>query len=270
MEVKNLPVDRIKIGENSRLLFSKEDLSELMGSIKKIGLLEPIGVFKSGRSYEVAYGNRRLAAIKNLGQAEISCIIVNKDKMDMKDVMNLAENLQRKNITPLEAGRWIDLIMKRKGLSRKEVSVLVGRPVSYIDCCLSVYRDVPEKYRFNITEGKRSKENQLAISTAHKIVSAARSAKMSRKAIEKCFDMAMEIKPQEREIKHMVNSVRLKKKLVKKEEIRTINLKIIGNKDEIDVLKRKHVDTGKYSSVSALVAAILRGESHVKIKSANF
>lgn len=54
MQVKELPVNKIKLGRNSRLDIKNEELSGLMQSIESEGLLQPIGVVKRGRGYEVA------------------------------------------------------------------------------------------------------------------------------------------------------------------------------------------------------------------------
>ena len=64
-----------------------EELEELMVSIKKNKIIEPLIVrpFSSASKYEVILGHRRLDALKRLGVKEVSVII--KDLTDEQEIM---------------------------------------------------------------------------------------------------------------------------------------------------------------------------------------
>jgi ParB family chromosome partitioning protein len=107
MEVVKLKISEVVLKDNSRGQIG-DDLSELMSSIKTHGLLQPIGVIKSkrGKKYEVVYGNRRYNAVKKLGIKTIQAVILKVNDAD-KLILNLVENIQRKDVPVSEQARYI-------------------------------------------------------------------------------------------------------------------------------------------------------------------
>ncbi len=177
IEIKELPMNKIKIGRNSRLAVSKEDLSGLMQSINSTGLLEPIGVIKSQKhqgSYEIAYGNRRFMAFSKLGLHSIPAVIHEYKNESDVDVKNLTENVQRRNISLAEIGRYAS-ILEGEGLGKKELAVRLGVSINYLDACLNAYKDVPKEYREDLqvqTSGSAPEPGKISIMTAKAIVNA--------------------------------------------------------------------------------------------------
>lgn len=80
------------------------NLDELVESISKIGLLQPI-VVRANRSnnFEVVAGNRRLKACKTLGWSRIACHLVELDDKQAFEA-SIIENLQRNTLDPIEEG----------------------------------------------------------------------------------------------------------------------------------------------------------------------
>ncbi len=114
-------------GDVTRMEITTEDIQELASSIEEQGLLQPILVNKSGDRYEIVAGDRRFRAHKMLKRTKIMCKIVDVDPETVA-LQRAMENLQRKNLTPLEEGviyinlnvshgLSIDEIAKRSGLS---------------------------------------------------------------------------------------------------------------------------------------------------------
>src|SRR3972149_7197149 len=77
------------------------DLDELMASISKVGLLQPIVVRPVEEGYEVVAGNRRFEACRRLGWIKIPCHIVELDDKEAFEV-SLVENVQRNMLNPVE------------------------------------------------------------------------------------------------------------------------------------------------------------------------
>lgn len=114
-----------------------EELEELMASIKKNKIIEPLIVrpFSSVGNYEVISGHRRLDALKRLGINEAPVII--KDLSNEEAVMMMVDsNLKRENILPsekafaykikLEAFRKLDkdgLTLSQLGTQRNDTYV---------------------------------------------------------------------------------------------------------------------------------------------------
>jgi hypothetical protein len=82
-------------------------VSELAGSIKEIGLIQPIIV---GSGNKLIAGQHRLAAFKQLSLTEIPCIRVTADTLVM-ELMTIDENLIRSELHYIERG---DQLKRRK------------------------------------------------------------------------------------------------------------------------------------------------------------
>lgn len=114
-----------------QLIASKEPLNSdvvdrLSGSIKDLGLLNPITVLKGTKdSFNVIAGNHRLAACKKLGWSEISANVVELNELDA-ELATIDENLIRKELTVLERAELLQRrneILEAKGQRAKK-----GRP----------------------------------------------------------------------------------------------------------------------------------------------
>lgn len=90
-----------------RKKFEEEKLQQLQESINNHGLLQPIIVEPVGDRYRVVAGERRFRAIQNLGWQNVPVkIIENLD--DIKRIqIQIAENLNREDITPLERSKAV-------------------------------------------------------------------------------------------------------------------------------------------------------------------
>lgn len=95
-----VPVDDIDVGERDRV--DMGDLAELAASIRSVGLLHPVVITAS---WQLVAGDRRLAAVRELGWREVPVTIV--DLASAADVLKaeLDENTCRKALTPDEASR---------------------------------------------------------------------------------------------------------------------------------------------------------------------
>lgn len=100
-----VPLNEIQVKEQIRKDFEDEDnsLSELAESIKQRGVLQPILLrpAPNGMGYELVAGERRFRASKLAGLSSIPAHIKNMTDEEAEDAQ-LAENIQRKNLTQLE------------------------------------------------------------------------------------------------------------------------------------------------------------------------
>lgn len=105
-----VPIADIIPGDNDRLAFNQDALQELADSIASIGLAQPITVrpmYHDGEplgTFEIVAGERRFRACKLLGWSEIPAIVRALTDTEAAGIM-LAENLQRVDISPLEAAK---------------------------------------------------------------------------------------------------------------------------------------------------------------------
>ena len=75
------------------------DLSQLMESMKKYGLLSPVIVT---RKNELVAGHRRLESARRLGWKTVTVAVVNRESDLEKLELEIEENIQRKDFTPDE------------------------------------------------------------------------------------------------------------------------------------------------------------------------
>jgi len=98
-------IDEVKINEThlSRQALREDlgNLDELMASIDKVGLLQPIIVRPVEGEFEVVAGNRRFTACKRLGWIKILCHIVELDDKEAFEI-SLIENVQRNMLNHIE------------------------------------------------------------------------------------------------------------------------------------------------------------------------
>lgn len=185
------------IGENSRWRVDSNS-DELMESIKQHGILQPIVARKEDKV--VICGNRRLGATLKLGLDKIPVRYLSgvTDKQLM--LFNLTENMQRKDISSIEIGRWIDTMLKNKNfkINEKEISVSLGIPYTRVKTCLLAFKSLPPKFRSNITygiESKLRKNEDLPESIVFAILNFSRYYKpLDQKDVEDLFEATMKNK----------------------------------------------------------------------------
>ena len=273
VQFKELPMNKIKLGRNSRLAASKEDLSGLMQSINSLGLLEPIGVVKSadGKGFEVAYGNRRFMAFSKLGLHSIPAVIHERRNNNDVDVKNLAENVQRRNISLQEVGRYAS-ILEGEGLGKKELAVRMGVSVNYVDSCLTAYREVPAENREDLEPqvigGGRVTPGKITITAAKAIINQQKAVGMTKaqqgilyKAAKSDSRFTPENVPKyvaaiKRGAKDPIGDIKA---------IKTLTFRFMIDEKEYNKLISKHVTDGPFNSFSALIKAVLRGQKAVPI-----
>lgn len=119
-------VDRIALAEltvedgfNPRGEIDAEALADLVSSIKKDGILQPVLGYRNGDRVTLIAGHRRLAAAKKAGLKEIPILI--RDDLDPDDAAALAfdENEQRESMVAMARGKALRLQFKKHGSFKK-------------------------------------------------------------------------------------------------------------------------------------------------------
>jgi ParB family chromosome partitioning protein len=117
-----------------------EGLAELADSLRAHGLLQPIVVRRRGATYEVIAGHRRLEAAKLIGWAEIPAV-VREETDDQAYILTLVENLQREDLTPKEEAAALEVLVRERGWSTRQVGEAVKRSAMYVSRRLRVFDD---------------------------------------------------------------------------------------------------------------------------------
>ena len=114
-----------------RTYFDEESLRELASSIKELGVIQPITVRKIGDSFQLVSGERRFRASKLIGNNSIPAYIRTANDQEMLE-MALVENIQRKNLDPIEVALSYQRLIDEIQLTQEELSVRVGKKRSTV------------------------------------------------------------------------------------------------------------------------------------------
>lgn len=129
-----IPVDRLRANpEQPRRRFDETALGELADSVRRHGVLQPLLVSEGpDGGYVVIAGERRWRAARAAGLATVPAVI--RERLGAKDELALAlvENLQRRDLSPLEEARAFEHLRSEHGLSQAEIAEQVGRDRSTI------------------------------------------------------------------------------------------------------------------------------------------
>lgn len=103
------------------------DLSDLMSSIAKHGVLEPLLVRRiNGGRYELVSGERRFHAAMQVGLTEVPCIELQVDDGHALEIA-LVENLQRQDLNPFEEAEGFQTLVAKYDYTHDQVADAVGR-----------------------------------------------------------------------------------------------------------------------------------------------
>ena len=115
-----------------RTYFDEEALRELANSIKELGVIQPITVRKlEGNKFQLVSGERRYRASKLIGSKTIPAYIRLANDQEMLE-MALVENIQRKNLDPIEVALSYQRLIDEIQLTQEELSTRVGKKRSTV------------------------------------------------------------------------------------------------------------------------------------------
>lgn len=152
--VEELNVKKIRHSIHS-LRSELGDVDELMASILKIGLLEPVIVRPSEQGFEVVAGNRRLEACGRLGMRKIPCHVVVFDDKEAYEA-SLVENLQRKTLDPIEEAEAFKRYVDDYGYGGvSELAKRIGMSISYVSRRIALL-DLPQSVREELLRRRKA------------------------------------------------------------------------------------------------------------------
>lgn len=110
-----------------RTNFNEEALRELASSIRELGVIQPITVRKQeGNRFQLVSGERRYRASKLIGLKTIPAYVRLANDQEMLE-MALVENIQRKDLDPIEVALSYRQLIEEIKLTQEQLSVRVGK-----------------------------------------------------------------------------------------------------------------------------------------------
>lgn len=117
--------------EQPRKNFDEDSLNELAESIKLHGVIQPIVVVPVGRRFMIIAGERRFRASKIAGKTSIPAVIRHYTSQQIKEI-SLIENLQREDLSPIEAARAIKVLMNEFNMTQEMAADRIGKSRSAV------------------------------------------------------------------------------------------------------------------------------------------
>jgi len=138
-----------------RTNFSEEALNELAGSIKEMGVIQPITVRKvDDGKYQLITGERRYRAAKMANLSKIPAFVRIADDQAMLE-MALVENIQREDLDAIEVAISYQRLIEECRLTQENLSGRVGKKRATISNYLRLLK-LPAEIQLGIRDKKIS------------------------------------------------------------------------------------------------------------------
>lgn len=139
------------------------DLESLAASITEQGIIEPLIVNKEGAlSYTIVSGERRFHAAKLAGLTRIPCITRNLEKNEILEIA-LVENLQRKDLHPLEEADGLENLFQQFRYTHDQIAKKLGKSRSTVTETLTLAKLTDQVRQAAMDAGISAKSVLLAV-----------------------------------------------------------------------------------------------------------
>jgi ParB family chromosome partitioning protein len=146
--------------------FDQEAIAELARSIEETGILQPLVVVPEGNHYKIVVGERRWRAAQKIGLAKVPAIVRHLTEEEQIEV-SLVENLQRKDLNPIEVALSYQKLIQELNYTQDTVAKKVGKSRASVANTIRLLKLPPEIQRM-VAEGKISTGHARALITLEK------------------------------------------------------------------------------------------------------
>ena len=159
---REVPVNLVRANPlQPRTAFQAREMSQLVESVKAVGILQPLIVRRVGASYELVAGERRLRAAQMSG---LSVVPVVERQVSDDDMLTIAliENLQREDLNPIEKAKGFKRMVEQANLTQEEAARRIGKDRSTIANFIRLL-DLPESVQHVVSRGTISMGHARAL-----------------------------------------------------------------------------------------------------------
>jgi len=174
--------------EQPRKDFDDETLQELAESIRLHGVIQPLIVVQKGQHYQIIAGERRWRAAKLAGLKEVPVIVRDYDAHQIAEV-SLIENIQRKDLNPIEEAEAYRKLMEDYELTQEALSERISKNRSAIANTLRLLK-LPEDLKQLVAEGQLSEGHA-------KVLLGVEDEALQREAAEKIIKEGLSVRQTE-------------------------------------------------------------------------
>jgi len=140
-----------------------QELIEIADSIRENGVIQPLIITKDKESdkYFLIAGERRLKAAQLAGLKTVPIVIKESSPLEMLELA-LIENIQRKDLNPLEEAYAFQQMIEEFGISQDEIAQKIGLNRVTITNKIRLLT-IPEEVKEDILNGKLSEGHARAL-----------------------------------------------------------------------------------------------------------
>lgn len=179
--------------DQPRKNFVEEELKDLASSIEKYGIIQPLLLKKKEDKYEIIAGERRFRAAKLAGLEKVPAIV--KDITDHESSrIAIIENIQRKDLNPVEEAMSYRHLLDSQDLTQKELAEEIGKSRQYIGNTIRLLNLDPrvlkllEEEKISVSHGKKLlsiKDGDRQYKEAMKIIKDSLPVNNNKKSVKK-------------------------------------------------------------------------------------
>ena len=137
-QIKEIQISEIKVGEHEQRLEAEDsDIDGLASSIRRLGVLVPLILEKTGDSFQLVSGHRRILAAIRVGLSSVPCIVKSGVKIDAGEV-TFAENFFRKDLSPVELACALKDCLDQEKMTVKELAAGFHRSEHWVHSMIAI------------------------------------------------------------------------------------------------------------------------------------
>lgn len=163
-DITQIPTNQLEPNPlQPRGIINPDSVAELVESIREHGILEPLIIAQTPAGYQIIAGERRWRAARILKLAYVPAIIKKTTPLQMLE-MAIVENVQRKDLNPIERAKAFLRLKEEFGLDNTAIAKKVSKSVPYVINCLKLLT-LPDALKDGLLSGLISEGHARALSS---------------------------------------------------------------------------------------------------------
>ena len=223
-----------------REVFDERALKELAVSIREHGVIQPIIVRSVNGKYEIIAGERRYKASALAGLTKIPAIIRDLDDKESSKVA-LLENLQRKNLNPIEEARTYHKILEIDEMTQEALAKTMGKSQSAVANKIRLLT-LPEDIQEALLKEEISERHARALLNVS-------DTEIQKKLLEKVISTKMSVRALEEEIRTLYPKEKEASEIPIEENATATNESFLEEKPLVPHVHEVKEETSNYGKV---------------------
>src|SRR3989344_1661184 len=197
-QIQQIPIDNLQPNPlQPRGVIHPESVADLVVSIKKHGVLEPLVIAHTPAGYQIIAGERRWRASKLAGLSHVPVIVKETTPLGMLE-MAIIENVQRVDLNAIDRAKAFEKLLSDFRLSSSEISERIGKSAAYVSNSLRLLK-LPEALIDGLLSGSITEGHAralAAIDDARLMVEAYKIIMKENGSVRRAEDLARRMKVQ--------------------------------------------------------------------------